>query len=133
MPGGRKEGKPMISAKDWSLNPWEEKCLAQMDDEAIWERLKRPMPSPDEPLPRSVFRMIAWFNFAIFGVVMLIFGGIGVAFLGLPLWQVLQLQYLLLGLVFVGLAAGSMALYAASIYVRAWNKRMRRREAENAL
>jgi polyferredoxin len=105
---------------------WEAKCLAQMDDEAIWLRIGRPKPAESEKLPRWVVSMIFRFNFAIFAGVLTVLLVVLAFTMSDSLSDFRNTADILSVVGFIVVVATAMAFYSANIYRRSWNRRAAR-------
>lgn len=118
--------------QDLKSRPWDDRCLAQLDDEKIWASLRRPAPDPLQPLPFAVVAMIFRFNLLIFGVILLGMAAGGALMLEYSLTDLLQPPALagILGAVATG--ASLFSAVAAAMYRGSWNRRVVWRTLEDA-
>ena len=118
--------------QDLRSRPWDDRCLAQLDDEKIWASLRRPAPDPLQPLPFSVVAMIFRFNLVIFGVILLGMTVGGALMLEFTLADLLRFPAALLMLGGVALGASLFSAVAAAMYRGSWNRRVVWRTLEDA-
>ncbi len=111
--------------KTWNPTSLEQRCLQQLDHAENWRMLDREKPSEDEVLPWKPFGRIFGFNLAVFGpVISVVFLAISLAS-GTDRSELLHPDNLIPGIGFILVTSLLMALFAASLYRRSWNRRAR--------
>ncbi len=101
------------------------RCLKQMDNLAVWNRIKKEYPAPQERLPRRVFTMIFWFNVQIlFGVTLAIFIVVQIG-LESSLAEMFDLSNVAVTVGFAAVLSLIVGAFAAGLYRRSWNHRAR--------
>lgn len=102
---------------------WERKCLEQLDDAAIWERLGRPVPDAGEPLPRPVVSLIFRFNFVLFLFPFALLAAVIAWAVGVGANEIKDPSNWVPGVVLIVGGAYAVAQYSAFKYRASWNRR----------
>lgn len=103
----------------------EQRCLAQLDQAENWRMLNRQRPPEDEILPWNPFRRIFGFNLAVFAVVIAVLLVAVSSASGMEKSEMIQSENLIPEILFVATTSAIMALLAAGLYRRSWNRRAR--------